>query len=347
MDKFSIGDKEVGNNNPTFIIAEAGSNHNQDMSIAKKLIEIAAQAEADAVKFQTFSAETLYSKKTPNPDYLKGKIQDKSIWQLIKDIELPREWQQELADYAKEHDLIFLSTPFDYDAIIQLEQLNIPAFKIASFEIVDLPFLKELAKTGKPIILSTGMASLGDIEDAMHAIREEAEVGIALLHCAINYPPPMEDLNLRAIQTLKQAFQVPVGYSDHTMSITIPSVCVSLGASIIEKHFTVDRKLKGPDHNFALEPNELKKMIINIRETEAALGSPVKFRPVSENNLYKIARRSIVAKKKIPKDKIIDASDIQIKRPGYGISPKFIDIIIGRRAKKDIELDDIITWDLV
>ncbi len=347
MGSFSIGNKKIGDDNPVFIIAEAGSNHNKDLKIAKRLIEVAAEAEADAVKFQTYSAETLYSKKTVTPDYLDGTIKQKSVWQLIKDIELPREWQAELADYSRSHDLIFLSTPFDYKAIEELEDLNIEAYKIASFEIADLPFLKEIAKTRKPIILSTGMASLGEIEDALNAIRDIKDSGIALLHCGINYPPPFKDLNLRAIQTLKQAFQVPVGYSDHTMSVNIPAICVALGACIIEKHYTTDRNLEGPDHKFALEPKGLKEMIKNIRDTELALGSPIKFMPKSEKNLFKLARRSIIAKRNIPKDKIIEMDDIIMKRPGYGIPPKFIDIILGRKAKKDIEEDDIITWDLV
>lgn len=347
MNNFLIDNKRIGDGNPIFIIAEAGSNHDRDLNQAKKLIEIAAEAEADAVKFQTYSAETLYSKKTPNPEYIEGKIEQGSLWHLIKDIELPREWQGELADFTRSHGLIFMSTPFDYKAIEELEELNVSVYKIASFEIGDLAFLKEIAKTSKPIILSTGMASLGDIEDAINAIKEEVDLGIALLHCGINYPPPFEDLNLRAIQTLKQAFQLPVGYSDHTMSVTIPSVCVALGANIIEKHFTLDRSLKGPDHKFALEPYELKQMIKNIRETEIALGSPRKFMPESEKNLYKLARRSIIAGRKIPKGKVIEESDLIIKRPGYGIAPKFLNIVLGRTAKKDIEEDDIITWDLV
>lgn len=342
-----IGNKKIGENYPTFIIAEVGSNHNRDLNQAKKLIEIAAEVEADAVKFQTYSAETMYSKKTFTPDYLEGKMEQRSVWQLIKDIELPREWQGELADYTRSHDLIFLSTPFDYQAIKELEELNVLAYKIASFEIVDLPFLKEIAKKKKPIILSTGMASLGEIEEAINTIRDIGDNEIALLHCAINYPPPIEDLNLRAIKTLSKAFQVPVGFSDHTMSTYLPSVCVALGARIIEKHYTVSRSLKGPDHKFALEPDELKLMIKNIRETEIALGSPEKKLAESEKNLYKLARRSIIAAKKIPKGKVIEKSDLIIKRPGYGIPPKFIDIIIGREARKDIDEDDIITWDMI
>ncbi|MBA7506959.1 N,N'-diacetyllegionaminic acid synthase [subsurface metagenome] len=347
MKSFLIGKRKIGDGHPVFIIAEVGSNHNRNMKQAKKLIEVAAEAEADAVKFQTYSAETLYSKKTPNPDYLDGKIEQKSVWHLIKDIELPREWQGELADYSRSHDLIFFSTPFDYKAIEELEQLMVKAYKIASFEIVDLPFLKEIAKTNKPILLSTGMASLGDIEDAINAINEVGKANIALLHCAISYPPQFTDLNLKAIQTLKQAFQLPIGYSDHTMSVIIPSVCVALGACIIEKHFTLDRTLKGPDHIFALIPNELKQMIKNIRDTEMALGTPKKILTKSEENMYKLGRRSIIARKVIPKGKTIGISDLIIKRPGYGIPPKFLNIIIGRKAQKDIDKDDIIMWDMV
>lgn len=347
MNEFLIGNKKIGENNPVFIIAEAGSNHNKKLNLAKKLIEIAAEAEADCVKFQTFSAETLYSKKTPTPDYLKNKMIQNTVWDLIKDLELPREWQEELADYSRSHGLIFLSTPFDYEAIQQLEHLNMEAYKIASFEIVDLPFLKRIAETGKPVILSSGMANLGDIEDALAVLNQGNCNNTALLHCGINYPPLFEDLNLKAIQTLKQAFQLPVGYSDHTMSISIPSVCVALGACIIEKHFTLSRSLKGPDHKFALEPRELKKMIKNIRETELALGSPKKIIPKSEKNMYELGRRSIIARKFISKGKKIEVSDLIIKRPGYGISPKFLEIIIGRESKKDIEEDEIITWDMV
>ena len=347
MNNVTIGNKTIGENSPAYIIAETGSNHNRDINQAKKLIEVAAEAEADAVKFQIFSAETLYSKKTATPNYLNGKMEQESLWHLIKDLEFPREWLGELADYSRSHDLTFLSTPFDYKAIEELEEINMVAYKIASFEIVDLPFLRAIAKTRKTIILSTGMASLGDIEDAIDAIRKVSDSEIALLHCAINYPPPFEDLNLRAINTMKQAFQVPVGYSDHTMSISIPAVCVALGASIIEKHFTLNRSLKGPDHKFALEPNELKIMIKNIRETQLALGTPVKLLPESEKNLYSLARRSIVARKKIPKGKVIEESDLIIKRPGYGIAPKFLNVIIGRKAMKDIDEEDIVTWDLI
>lgn len=347
MKEITIGSKKIGDNHPVFIIAEAGSNHNRNLQQAKKLIEVAAEVEADAVKFQTYSAETMYSKKTVTPYYLEGKMEQKSVWQLIKDIELPREWQGELADYSRSHGLIFLSTPFDYPAIKELEELNILAYKIASFEIVDLPFLKEIARQNKPIILSTGMASLGDIEDAINAIREIHNSPLALLHCSISYPPPIEILNLKSIQTLKQAFQIPIGYSDHTMSVNIPSVAVTLGACIIEKHFTLDRTLKGPDHIFALEPDELKQMVKNIRETELALGSPMKLLTDPEKDMYKIGRRSIIAKNDIPKGKIITESDLIVKRPGYGIPPKYLNIVIGRKVQKDIEKDDIITWDLI
>jgi len=345
--KFSIGDHKIGKNEKVFIIAEAGSNHNRNLNQAKQLIDIAAEAGADAVKFQTYSADTLYSKKTPTPEYLDGKMKQDSVWQLIKDIEMPREWHKELAEYSQSNGLIFMSTAFDHKAVKELEEISVLVHKIASFEIIDLNLLKEVAQTGKPIILSTGMASLGDIEEAINTIRKVNDSDIALLHCSIGYPPPIEELNLRAIKTLKKAFQLPIGYSDHTMSINIPSVAVSLGACIIEKHFTIDRSLPGPDHKFALEPSELKQMIKNIRETENALGSYSKTVSKSEKNLYKLARRSLIAKRKIHQGETIKPEDIIIKRPGYGIPPKFIDIIIGRIARKDIDKDDIITWDMI
>lgn len=344
MEALIIKKRKIGEGYPTYVIAEAGSNHNRNYSQAKKLIDIAASAKADAVKFQTYSAETLYSKKTTLPSYLQGRTGGKSVWQVIKDLEMPREWQKKLAAYAKSLGLIFLSTPFDYQAIKELEEINIPLYKIASFEIVDLPFIKEIARTKKPIILSTGMASLGDIEDALNAIRQTSSSSVALLHCAINYPPKFADLNLRAMQTLKQAFQVPVGYSDHTMSVAVPSVCVALGASIIEKHFTLDRKLTGPDHKFALVPEQLKEMVRLIRETEASLGSCSKILPVAEKNLYQLGRRSIIAKKKIVRGQIIKKSDLIIKRPGYGIPPKFLEVVVGRKAKRNFQEDEVIIW---
>lgn len=350
MNKIKIGKKIIGDGESCYIVAEAGSNHNRDFQIALKLIDVAAKAGADAVKFQTYSAEKIYSKKTPNINYLKDKKllkEGESVWDLIKRIEIPREWQKDLADYCAEKNITFLSTPFDLEAVDELEEIGIAAYKIASFEITHLPLLEYAAKTGKPIILSTGMADLSDIETALDTIYNQDNKSVVLLHSAISYPPKYSDLNLRAMQTIRQAFQVPVGFSDHSLGITSDIAAVALGASVIEKHFTLDRTLPGPDHPFALEPNELKVMVQAIRDTEAALGSPIKKHTKAEEELYRLARRSLVAACRIPKGTIITREMIDVKRPGYGIPTKMIDIVVGRTAKVDIEEDDILTWDMV
>ncbi len=350
MEKVAIGKRLVGNGEPCFIIAEAGSNHNRDFKQAKRLIDVASEAGADAVKFQTFSAEKLYSKKTPTMSYLKkNKLlkKDETVWDLLKRLELPREWHKDLAKYCKEKKIIFLSTPFDLEAVDQLEEVGMPAYKIASYEITHLPLLKRVAETDKPIILSTGMADLSDIETALDVIYKTGNRNVILLHCAINYPPKFEDLNLRAIQTMKQAFQLPVGFSDHTMGITADIAAVALGACAIEKHYTTSRKLDGPDHSFAVEPEELKAMVRGIREAEKALGSPVKKRTQAEEEMYKLGRRSLVAAKRINRGSVIQPDMIDVKRPGFGIPTKLMDVVVGKKAKVDIDEDEILTWEMI
>jgi len=270
--KIKIGSRFVGSGEPAFIIAEAGANHNRDFDMAKKLIDVAADSKADAVKFQTYSAETLYSKKTPEFSYMKGQ----NVYDLIKSIELPREWQQELAEYADQRGVMFLSTPFDYAAVDELDEIGVPAFKFASFEIVDLELLKYAASKQKPMIISTGMANLGEIEDAISAIRSAGNDDIVLLHCNSLYPTPPEVVNLRAMETMREAFKLPVGFSDHTLGIHISLAAVAMRACAIEKHFTLDRDLPGPDHSFAIEPDELKEMVRCVREIEEAKGSGIK-----------------------------------------------------------------------
>lgn len=345
-----IGNRLIGEGEPCFIIAEIGSNHNGKLEQAKQLIDIAKKAGVDAVKFQTYSAEKLYSRKTPIMNYLKKEklIRGKeSTWDLIKKIEMPREWHKPLADYCKKKKVIFLSTPFDLKAVDELEEVGMVAYKIASFEITHLPLLEYVARKEKPIILSTGMADLSDIELALDTIYKRGNRDVILLHCVVGYPPKYEDLNLRAMQTMRQAFQLPVGFSDHTLGVTSNIAAVALGACVIEKHFTTSRKLKGPDHSFALEPNELKNMVQAIRDTEASLGSPIKKHTFAEEEMYRLARRSLVATCNIPKGTVITKEMIDVKRPGYGIHPKMMNIIIGRVAKIDMEEDDIITWMMI
>ena len=333
----------MGDEEPCFIIAEAGSNHNGSLEQAKKLIDIAVEAKADAVKFQIFKAEKLYSKYTPEFSYLKGK----STYELIKSIETPREWIKKLAGYCKEKKIDFLASPFDFEAVVLLDKY-VPAFKIASFEITDLELLKYAAEKGKPMIISTGMANLGEIEDAIKAIKSTENDDIILLHCNSLYPTPVEDVNLKAIETMRTAFRLPIGFSDHTLGIHIPIAAVAMGACVIEKHFTLDRTLPGPDHSFAIEPNELKEMIRCIREVEKAKGSGIKEKSELESGeMYIKARRSIHAKVDISKGTKITRDMLIIKRPGYGIKPKFIDIVVGKEAKNDIKEDEWITWDIV
>jgi len=341
MIKIRIGEKIIGES--CFIMAEAGSNHNGSLEQAKKLVDVAAEAKADAVKFQIFKAESLYSKYTPEFSYLKGQ----NTYELIKSIETPREWIKELAEYCKSKNIIFFASPFDFEAIDILDKY-VPAFKIASFEITDLELIKYAAEKGKPMIISTGMANLGEIEDAINAVKSVGNDNIILLHCNSLYPTPPEVVNLRAIETMKRAFKLPVGFSDHTLGIHIPIAAVAMGACMIEKHFTLDRTLPGPDHSFAIEPDELKEMVSCIREVEKAKGSGIKEKSNLESDeMYVKARRSIHAKINIPKGTKITRDMLIIKRPGYGIKPRFIDMVVGREAKKDIREDEWISWEMV
>jgi len=299
--KTKIGDELIGEEEPCFIIAEAGVNHNGSVELAKKLIDAAKDAGADAVKFQTFKAESVVVKDAQKAEYQKETTGEGSQYVMIKKLELAEEDFRELADYAEKKDIMFLSSPFDKDSVDLLHELDVPAFKVGSGEITNLPLLRYIAKKGKPIILSTGMSTLGEIEEALDVIRSEGVEDIILLHCVSNYPARIEDVNLRAMGTLKQAFKLPVGFSDHTLGITAPIAAVALGACVIEKHFTLDRNLPGPDHRASLEPDELKEMVKAIREVEKALGNGIKKPTKEEEKIKKVAGRSIVAKVDISK----------------------------------------------
>ena len=345
--RIRIGDRWVGEGEPCFVIAEAGANHNRDRAMAVELIDVAAEAGADAVKFQTYSAETLYSKHTPRFSYLEG-VSAKETWDLIKEIELPRAWQADLAAHAARRGIRFLSTPFDHRAVDELAALGVPAFKIASFEIVDLPLIGYAAAQGRPMILSTGLASYEDIADALGACAAAGNREVALLQCASLYPAPPARMNLRAMATMRQAFGRPVGLSDHSLGIHVAVAAAGLGASIVEKHFTLDRRLPGPDHPFAIEPGELRDMVRQIHEVEAALGDGLKLGPAPEEmEMHEKARRSLIAARAIPRGAVIDRSMIVIKRPGTGIRPKLIDLVVGRVARVDIAEDAVLTWDMV
>jgi len=345
--EFEIAGRKVGPGHPAYVIAEAGSNHNRDLETAKRLIEVAAESGADAVKFQTYTAEGLYSRHTPTMSYLEDSqlLKDReSVWDLIKRVEIPWEWHHELADHAKRKEIHFLSTPFQEEAVDLLESLAMPAYKIASYEINHLPLIEKCARTGRPLLMSTGMASLGDIERALDTANAAGADRVAILHCAINYPPHFEDLNLRAIPTLASAFRIPIGWSDHTRGHTADVVAVSLGASLVEKHFTLGRDQEGPDHAFALEPDELSAMVVAIREAEASLGDSVKRVTDAEAEMYALGRRSLVAAREIAAGVEVQREDIAIKRPGTGIPVHELDLAVGRRTKHHVDADQVLTW---
>ena len=329
-----------------FIIAEAGVNHNGDIRLAYKLVDAAKEAGADAVKFQTFKAENVVSKITEKAEYQRETTNsEESQYEMIKKLELSFEDFVKIKDYCDKKGITFLSTPFDYESVDFLESL-VPLYKVGSGEITNLPFLEYIAKKGKAIILSTGMSTLGEVEEAVKTIiNVNSSLPLVLLHCVSNYPAKYEDVNLKAMLTLKEAFELPVGYSDHTLGIEIAIAAVALGAKVIEKHFTLDRGLPGPDHKASLEPDELKKMVKAIRNVEKALGSGVKRPTQSELKVMKVARRSLVATRDIRAGEVVKESDILIKRPGTGILPKFKEIIIGMRLTRDVKKDNPFDWE--
>ncbi len=347
MKKIRIGNKLMGEEEQCFIIAEAGVNHNGDVELAKKLIDVAKEAGVDAVKFQTFKTESVVTKNTEKAEYQKETTGEGAQYEMIKKLELKDEDFRELADYAKEKEIMFLSSPFDKESVDLLYELGVPVFKVASGEITNFPLLRYIAKKGKSIILSTGMSTLGEVEEALNVIRSEGVRDVVLLHCVSNYPAKIEDVNLRAMETLEQTFKVPVGFSDHTLGITVPIVAVALGACVIEKHFTLDKNLPGPDHKASLEPNELEEMVRAIRDVENALGDGVKRPTKDEGAIKKVARRSIVAKMDIPEGTVITEDILDTKRPCTGIEPRYIDIIMGKKAKENIKKGEIISMRMI
>jgi len=343
-----IGDKFVGDGRPCFIVAEAGVNHNGDINLAKKLIDAAKKAGADAVKFQAFKAEKIATRYAEKAEYQKETTsKEESQFNMLKKLELGYEDFKELYDYAEKTNIIFLSSVFDIESVDMLDDLGIAAFKVGSGELTNYPMLKRIVEKGKPIILSTGMSTMDEVEEALEFIKKEGGKDIILTHCITGYPIKKEDANLRVIETLKRRFNLPVGFSDHTTGITIPIAAAALGAVLIEKHFTLDRNLPGPDHKASLEPNELEEMVNAIRDVESALGNGVRSLTRDEEEIKKIARKSIVAKVKIPKGTIITEEMLDIKRPGTGIEPKYMSKIIGKRVRKDIVQDELIAFENV
>ncbi len=327
------------------MIAEAGVNHNGSLELARKLIDIAVAAGADAVKFQTFKADRLVSKLAPKAEYQKQTtLDDESQLNMLRKLELDEAAHEELFAYCRHKGITFLSSPFDLQSIDLLNNLGLEIFKIPSGEITNLPYLRKIGALKREIILSTGMGGLGEIEHALDTLVAAGSVleKIAVLHCNTDYPTSMADVNLRAMETIARAFGVRVGYSDHTLGIEVPIAAVSLGATIIEKHFTLDKQMEGPDHKASLEPQEFKAMVQAVRNIEKALGSGVKKPSVSEMRNRPIARKSIVAALDIRKGEPFSEDNLTVKRPGTGMSPMRWDELIGQNAGKDYKKDDLI-----
>jgi sialic acid synthase SpsE len=347
-ESLEIAGRAVGADAPCYVIAEAGANHNRDVGLARELIDVARQAGADAVKFQMYSGRALYSSKTPRFRYLEG-ISDKPVSELLEDVALPREWIGGLAAHARARDIQLFATPFDADAVDELREAGVPAMKIASFELVDLELIAAAAATGLPLILSCGMASYGEIDEALDAVARAGGAQVALLRCASLYPSPPEIMNLRAMATMRTAFGVPVGLSDHTTGTAVPLGARGMGMEMLEKHFTLDRTMAGPDHPFAIEPDELCELVAGIRAIEQALGSGRLQGPsaLEAQEMYGLARRSLIAAQDIPAGTVVAREHLVVKRPGYGIAPKDVDHVVGRIARIDIEADDILTWEMI
>ncbi|MBI90284.1 MAG: N-acetylneuraminate synthase [Candidatus Marinimicrobia bacterium] len=331
---------------PCFIIAEAGVNHNGRLDLALELIDAAAMSGSDAVKFQTFKAERVNSIHVQKPEYqLKSTDKEESFLEMARKLELDHSAHLRLIDYCKTKGILFLSAAHDYESIEYLHEFGMNIFKIPSGDLTNLPFLRKVGKLAERVILSTGMSNMKEVRNAVDIIMESgiALENITVLQCNTEYPTPVEDVNLLAMDTIRKELGVSVGYSDHTQGIVIPIAAVAMGATVIEKHFTLDRCMKGPDHSASLEPAELKQMVASIRKIEAAMGDGVKKPSNSELKNINIVRKSIVAKHAISKGELFSKKNLTIKRPGTGVSPLKWDSIIGTRADKDYNEDDLIS----
>ena len=340
-----LGGKYIGEGHPSFIIAEAGVNHNGKIELARKLIDAAVEAGADAIKFQTFNADMLVSKLAPKADYQKCGLKKKETqYEMIKRLELNAAAHDKLITYCKKRKIIFLSSPFDLDSIDLLNTLGLKIFKIPSGELTNTPYLKKIGSLGIRVILSTGMADLREIRYALNILVSSGtrKEDIVILHCNTEYPVPLERVNLAAMITIKKTFKMNVGFSDHTQGIEVPIAAVALGASVIEKHFTLDKNMDGPDHKASANPDELKLMIKSIRNVERALGSGVKRPTKEEDEMKKIVRKSVIAKTDINRGDKIGSGMLTVKRPGFGIAPEFLGSLIGKRALREIKKDDLI-----
>lgn len=342
--EISIGTRRVGKGQPCFIIAEAGVNHNGSLRLAKKLVDAAKRAGANAIKFQTFKSENLVTIQGEMAEYQKkniGKIESQLV--MLKKLELKYSDFRTLKKYCGKKKIMFLSTPHTDDAADFLASL-VPAFKIGSGDLTNIPLLEKIAKKKKPVIISTGMATIAEVRDAVQAIKKQGNSKIIILHCTTSYPCSFQEVNLKAMKTLQDEFHVPIGYSDHTVGIVVPVMAIALGANVIEKHLTLNKELSGPDHKASLEPDEFKEMVEAIRGAEKALGDGIKKPNPNEERIKKVARKSIVAKIDILSGAKISTSMLIVKRPGTGIQPVMMKQVTKKRAKRNIKKETVLSW---
>ena len=343
-----IAGRKVGLNQPCFIIAEAGVNHNGDVELAKRLVDVAAKACVDVIKFQSFKAERLVTLEAPKAKYqLQTTGEAQTQYEMLRSLELSKEEHCSLMAYCKEKHIMFMSTPFEEESADLLDDLDVSLFKIPSGEITNLPFLGHVARKGKPIIISTGMSYLSEVEAAVRTIEKNGNCDIVLLHCVSSYPADPGDVNLRSMRTMSISFGLPVGYSDHTMGIDVALAAVALGASVIEKHITLDRDLPGPDHQASLEPDELQSLVQGIRKVEAALGHGRKEPAESEISTAEVARKSLVASRDIEAGTILTEQMIERKRPGTGLPPVMLKFVLARMAKVNIKAGTVISLEML
>lgn len=343
----TIDKRRIGPSYTTYFVAEMSANHNQNFDTAVKIIEAAKKAGADAIKLQTYTPETLTIDSENDLFRVKGTIwEGKTLYDLYQEGQTPWPWHSRLKEVADALDLDFLSTPFDSSAVDFLEQVGVEAYKVASFEIVDLPLLRRIASTRKPIILSTGMATFAEIDEAVRTIREVGGTKIALLKCTSAYPAPPEEMNLRTIPHMKEGFGVPVGLSDHTPGISVAVVAVALGASIVEKHLTLSRDLAGPDSAFSLEPHEFKAMVEAVRMAEKSLGE-IYYGPSDGESGSRVFRRSLFVVRDMKSGEPFTVDNVRSIRPGYGLHTRYLERVIGRHAREDIKRGTPLDWDLI
>ena len=339
-----ISQRAIGGHEPVFIVAEAGVNHNGSMDTAHRLIDTAAESQVDAVKFQAFVTEEVISPATPKADYqVQTTGKDDGQFEMAKALELSAAQQAELKEHCERSGLLYLCTPYDMPSVDALDAMDVAAFKIASTDVTNTPLLGHIADKGRPVILSTGWSTLGEIEAAVTVLRDGGLDGkIAILQCTSEYPAPVEDANLRAIKTLEVAFGCPVGFSDHTEGIGAAPWAIAAGACLLEKHFTLDRNMEGPDHRASLEPEELSQLVTLVRQVEAALGTGVKRIMPSEAPNKPRMQKSLVTRRAIPVGTRIEADDLTCKRPGTGLPPSWLDRVVGQPAARDLEANEVL-----